>query len=106
MVYISPYRRDITGSLAIGTAYNCAKTDKNGLAVIEMSESDMREYEAWAKKEYQNRYVAVYIEKDSDSVLFRPTSHWIRGYDIEEKSTKSSFLSTIIPVYEIFSPSL
>lgn len=86
MVYISPYNRDMTDSSAISSAFNCAQTDENGLAVIEMSEADMQRYESLAKNDYQSRYVVVYIEKGADSVMFRPTSHWIRGYDINERS--------------------
>ncbi len=88
VVYISPYNNElaITDTSAIANAFGYATTDANGLAVIEMSESEMARYENLARNNYNSRYVLVYIEHGADSVMFRPTSHWIRGYDISERN--------------------
>jgi len=85
-VYFAPYGKNQTANSTVASAYSYAVSDKDGLAVLEMSEESMSKYESLAKSDYSYRVPVILVEKDSDSVMFRPSSHWIRGYDINERS--------------------
>lgn len=84
-VYISDYTDRVNPDTVVCYALGHGYTDKDGLAVIYISDKAMQDYENKGRKNYNARNIVTYIEAGSDSVFFKPNSHWIRGYDISEK---------------------
>lgn len=61
------------------------KSDENGLCIVNFTEEQIKKFENYANKYYQN-YMTVFVQNGKDKVLFTPNSHSTWNFNINTDS--------------------